>query len=77
MTLLQLFKAKTPHQLPQGEYALSLAGQYYTGRAYEGEPILNPDPAMACTMTLEQAHAKRQYERFFSGFAIVPMGQHG
>jgi len=74
MNLIQSLFAKEPAPLPQGEYCLEFRGQYYTGRAHQGEPILNPDPATACCMTLEQAHAKRQYEGFYREFSIVPMG---
>lgn len=67
------FFRKDSKPVPEGEYALRLCQQYYTGRAHEGDIILTPDPAMACTMTLEQAHYKKGSDRYFSEFQIVPV----
>lgn len=58
---------------PPGRYSLEFRGHYYTGRAYNGEVLLNPDPNMALLMTFEQAHFKRQSERYFAEFSITPM----
>lgn len=67
------FFAKDAEPQPEGRYALSLFGQYYTGRAHDDMVLLNPDPAMACTMSLEQAMMKRNSERYFAEFQIVPV----
>lgn len=77
MSLMQQiadFFVKDAEPQPEGRYALSLYGQYYTGRAHAGEVILNPDPEMACLMKLEQAVYKRNSNRYFSDFQIVPIG---
>jgi hypothetical protein len=73
LEFIPAFFAKEPQPMPPGDYALCFRGQYYTGRAHNGEIILNPDPSMACRMSLEQAMAKKASERYFSEFQIGPV----
>lgn len=72
MSLLDLFR-REPEQKPAGDYVLRFRDQFYTGRAHNGEPILNPDPDMACRMSMEQAMYKRMSEPYFAEFSVEPM----
>jgi len=75
MSLLQQLVsvfAPRPDPLPPGEYALRWHDHYFS-TMHDGQAQLSPDPAMACRMSLEQAHFRRDTDKQFKGFEIVLM----